>query len=337
MAIPQRRFFDVEPRTRGALWRLSITTTPEAEDALSELVGKVFKVAPSSYTEAKTGKTTVSVYLRGVLAIDQARRQTAAAIHKVRASGLEVGVARISLVKVRREDWAESWKRHFKPMEIGSTLLIKPSWSRHRPKRSQKVVVLDPGLSFGTGQHPTTAFCLRELVKRRNVAAEQSFWDVGCGSGILAIAAAKIGYSPVHAIDSDPEALRIALSNARRNHLKAEQTGRDAKERGGGQVTAKRKGLETWVWLQQQDVRRLPLRAATKYSVICANLTSDLLLSQRDRVLARLRTGGMLILAGILRTEFGAIRTAYEAAGLNLIASHTRGEWQSGSFSVKFM
>ena len=141
---------------------------------------------------------------------------------------------------MRREDWAESWKRHFKPIEIGDALLVKPSWSKRRPRKNQAVVILDPGLSFGTGQHPTTAFCLREIVrlklakergrlarefKTRHHADEpsalQSFLDIGTGSGILAIAAAKLGYQPVHAFDFDAEAVRIARANARANRVQA--------------------------------------------------------------------------------------------------------------------
>src|SRR5205807_5576385 len=79
-----------------------------------------------------------------------------------------------SIRRLRRRDWAHSWKLHFKPIELGSRLLIKPSWNRRRPKPGQKVVILDPGLSFGTGQHPTTLFCLREVVRRSSRRGERS-------------------------------------------------------------------------------------------------------------------------------------------------------------------
>src|SRR5208337_4372949 len=126
------------------------------------------------------------------------------------------------IAKVKREDWAESWKKHFKPLEIifrrdefhespkkenqfklgtrpsersAKSLLVKPSWSKKRPRKNQAVVILDPGLSFGTGQHPTTAFCLRELVRCGKIETRRSFLDIGTGSGILAIAARKLGFS----------------------------------------------------------------------------------------------------------------------------------------------
>ncbi len=135
---------------------------------------------------------------------------------------------------MKREDWAESWKRHFKPIEIRvkarpsaarqsasqpPSLLVKPSWSRRRAAKNQAVVILDPGLSFGTGQHPTTAFCLHEIARCRQPGTAQSFLDIGTGSGILAIAAAKLGYAPVQAFDFDPESVRVAGDNARKNRV----------------------------------------------------------------------------------------------------------------------
>ena len=130
------------------------------------------------------------------------------------------------LNKVPPEDWAESWKRHFKPIEIGGDLLILPSWSKRKPKTGQAVVVLDPGLSFGTGQHATTSFCLNEIVKlrRSSKASELSLLDGGTGSGILAIAAAKLGYKPVEAFDFDPVSVRVARANATSNGVNRKVT-----------------------------------------------------------------------------------------------------------------
>ena len=140
--------------------------------------------------------------------------------------------------------------------------------------------MLDPGLSFGTGRHPTTAFCLRQLAARHRPGKVQSCLDVGTGSGILAIAAAKLGYGPVDALDYDPESIRVARANARRN------------------------GVSARIRFRQQDLTRLPRRSSKKYSLVCANLVSSLLLAERDRILARLDRGGLLVVAGILNEEF---------------------------------
>jgi ribosomal protein L11 methyltransferase len=295
---------------RSMMWRVSVTTSGEADDAVAEFLGHSFGQPACSYTDAETGQATVSVYLRERPANFATRRkELALALERLVRSGLDIGPGSISLTPIPQKDWAESWKLHFKPVVIGSALLLKPSWSRRRPRKGQAVVILDPGLSFGTGRHPTTAFCLRELVARRPRTESQSCLDVGTGSGILAIAAAKLGYGPVDALDCDPECIRIARANARRN------------------------GVSARIRLLRQDLTGLPRLSARKYSVICANLVSSLLMTERERILARLHADGALIVAGILKSEFGHVQTAFEGAGQRLAASRTENEWRSGTFA----
>jgi len=207
-----------------------------------------------------------------------------------------------------RENWAESWKRHFQAMEIGGALLIKPGWSRRRARPGQRVVRLDPGLSFGTGHHATTCFCLEQLAACRRPGAGQSFLDIGAGSGILAIAAAKLGYRPVQAFDCDPEAIRTSRANARRNRV------------------------QDRVRPRRQDLARLPARSGRRWDVICANLTADLLASQSGKICARLKPGGQLIVAGILRSEFCQILDKFATFGLTLAGNEVNEEWHSGRF-----
>ncbi len=291
----------------GALWKISVAIAPEAEEAVVELLSGLFGTAPSIYVDVETRETVASVYLPKLSGWTRARRaRLAAGLKNIRACGLELGPGKISARKIRREDWAESWKRHFHPLEISPVLLIKPSWSGRHPRRGQAVVVLDPGLSFGTGQHPTTAFCLEQLVARRVAGAKQSLLDIGCGSGILSIAAAKLGYAPVRAFDFDPEAVRVARENMALN---------------GVRVRAAR-----------QDLTRLPARSAERYDVVCANLIFDLLLAERRRILHRLKPEGTLVLAGILTGQFPKVRAAFEGAGMKLVAERALGEWRSGAF-----
>src|SRR5262249_32881962 len=142
----------------------------------------------SSYTDLKRGKTTVTVYLKRKPALSKAlERELNAALKESPWGRSKRGHVQLKLTRLRHEDWANSWKRHFKPLEIGRKLLIRPGWSRRKAKRGQAVITLDPGMSFGTGQHPTTEFCLQELARLRDEESEQSFLDVGTGSGILAI------------------------------------------------------------------------------------------------------------------------------------------------------
>jgi ribosomal protein L11 methyltransferase len=296
-------------KTTKSLWRVSVITTPEAEDAVSELLGALLGQPVSSFFNLETGVSTVTVYCPQKLGWPGGIREgIAAGLMQIKHCGLKIGSGKVTLAKVRREDWAESWKRHFKPIEIGDALLIKPSWSKKTPRKNQAVVVLDPGLSFGTGQHPTTAFCLRELARCGKKEACWSFLDIGTGSGILAIAAAKLGYAPVHAFDFDPEAVRIARANARAN------------------------GVHNQLRIVRRDVTKLPIQPVRQYDLICANLISTLLIAGRRRIVAQLKRGGRLVLAGILKPEFSQMQKIFAELGLKLAASKTEKEWRSGSF-----
>lgn len=288
-----------------SLTQISLALTAEAEEAVSELFEDVFQQTPSIYTDADTGKSKASIYLEKPLT---------SAVSKTLSEKLKIlrknfaGVGQVAQKSVPRENWAESWKKHFKPIEIGSALLIKASWHKRKPKKNQAVVILDPGLSFGTGQHATTSFCLCRMVASRDSSSKQSFLDIGTGSGILSIAAVKLGYSPVKAFDFDPESVRVARGNAKQNDVE--------------------KSLRP----TQQDLTKLPLQSREKFDVVCANLIYDLLIAEAARITNRLKPTGDLILAGILITQFEKVKNAYEKLGFKLVATKQEKEWQSGHF-----
>lgn len=295
---------------RKNIWRVSVGTTPEAEDAVTEMLGSLFGTTASAYFDVEASTTLVSAFLTAA-PVKRIRPQIAAYLETIRECGIDIGPADIHVKRVPREDWAESWKRHFKPMEIGSALLIRPSWSKKHARPPQAVVILDPGLSFGTGHHATTSFCLQELVRCRFFSTAQSFLDIGTGSGILAISAAKLGFGPVNAFDFDPESVRVACANARINRVLPRLN------------------------IFRADITRLPQRSAKKYDLICANLISTLLISQQQPIISRLKRDGTLVLAGILAAEFEQVETAYSSAGLEMVANKTEKEWRSGSFRFR--
>lgn len=281
----------------------------EAEEAVVDLLGEMFQMPASTHFDALKRTTTVSVFLtKPPVALATRRQMLRARLHELADCDLDARPARVSVRKLPPQNWAKSWKRHFKPIEVGRALLIKPSWSRRKPRLGQALVVLDPGLSFGTGQHATTGFCLQELVARRKPGTKQSFLDVGTGSGILAISAAKLGYTPVHAFDFDPEAVRVARANARRNRV-----------------------LQN-LWIKRRDVTRLPEKPVRQYDLVCANLLSPLLIAARRRLAGLVCRDGVLVLAGILRTEFAQVQAACKASGMRLLRSRQEREWRSGSF-----
>jgi len=302
------------------LWKLSVVVTPEVEDPISALLQELTGEPVTVEVDWDTRRTTASVFLRKKTDWSASRKRAfQSSLLQFRKDGLEVGQGRISLRRLRRENWAESWKRHFKPIEIERALLIKPSWIHRPAKPGQAVVVLDPGLSFGTGHHATTSYCLRQLVRQvapvglvgRSVSPHPcplppSFLDVGCGSGILAIAAVKLGYRPVHAFDFDPEAVRVARENARQNGVRFA--------------------------LSRKDLTRLPPVPKRQYSVVCANLTADLLIAQKGKITAWVSPSGVLVLAGILVSQFPEVQQAYALAGWEMKDQATEGEWCSGTF-----
>jgi ribosomal protein L11 methyltransferase len=170
-------------------------------------------------------------------------------------------------------------------------------------------VTLDPGLAFGTGHHPTTAYCLQEIVRNRPIkpSVAPSFLDVGTGSGILPIAAAKFGYGPIVAVDNSPESVAVARANIRRNRVSHK------------------------IQLLIKDIRRAaPARG--RYDLVCANLIGDLLVEQRLRLTSSVVFEGRLVLAGILAAEFAGVQAAYEKMGMRLEGSSQSGEWRSGTF-----
>ena len=293
---------------KTAFRQVTLATTLEAEAAVGELLHAVFGIAPSVFTHPELRVPVVSVYLDEKKSItDDQRQAVSEGMARIAECGLTIGDWKLEVKRLRREDWVDSWKRHFQPISIDNKLLVRPSWQKDKAAPGQSVVVLDPGLSFGTGQHATTKFCLRQLVAHRKRGA-QSLLDVGTGSGILAIAGVKLGYRPVKAIDFDSEAIRVARANAKRNRVTAH--------------------LDPKVG----DVTKLSPRARVKYDVVCANLYYDLLTANAHRLIARVKPEGVLVMAGILETQFAEVKAAVEGQGMVLKKTTRQGEWQSGTF-----
>lgn len=295
------------------LWHLSARVVGvEAEEAVCELLASRYGQPASVYSDLGTGRTRVDLYLsRKPTWTRGARLELTKALSEVQGVRSTRAVEP-KLSKLQPRNWAEAWKRHFKPLLIGRRLLIRPSWSRRRASARQLEVVLDPGMSFGTGQHATTSFCLEELLRARVPGEAQCLLDVGTGSGILAIAAAKLEYRPVHALDIDPEAASIARDNARNN------------------------GVGTAIRIICKDLSAVSRSKGRQYDVVCANLLANLLILEFQRLYDLTRPGGILIVAGILDQEFHELQKVYESGGLRLLRSRRQKEWRSGVFFRRF-
>ncbi len=311
------------------LWKISLRVSAAAEDAVVEFLSELFQTPASAFFHLEHQISTVTVFLTDRSAwTAPARAAIRQHLKRLSELGLDPRPARLAFSRVRAEDWSESWKKHFRPLQVGRRLLIRPSWSRIKAQRGQAVVVLDPGLSFGTGQHPTTGFCLAQIARHGRSRGPLSLLDIGTGSGILAIAAAKLGYAPIAAFDFDPQAVAVAKANATRNqvagkiHIYRQDVARL-------KLPAKRAGKA----IRKRSSGGSPSSVARRgYDLVVANLTANLLREHLRRILSCLAPGGVLVLAGILETEFAVVNSECVAAGLQPLAARTEKEWRSGSY-----
>jgi len=204
---------------------------------------------------------------------------------------------------LQEEDWANSWKAHFKPTRIGSRLVIKPSWESFAPENGDIVLELDPGMAFGTGTHATTRLCLEALEQliytEQALVRGKGVLDVGCGSGVLGIAAALFGAARVVAIDIDPIAITVTAENAAINGV-----------------------------TEAVDVSTAPLaEVAGEFSLVVANILAEELVKMGSLLTERVVAGGFLILSGILGEREEFVIAGFAALPLTLHDVTRQDEW----------
>jgi ribosomal protein L11 methyltransferase len=208
---------------------------------------------------------------------------------------------------VQQTDWSESWKQHYQPIAIGKRLMVIPAWLES-PEPSRIAVRIDPGMAFGTGTHPTTQLCLELLeghFQNPEVAAEVVI-DVGCGSGILSVAALKLGAGHALAVDIDEEAISASHENAALNGVEG------GLELGRGSVGEICQG--------QFSIKKAP--------VVLANILAPVIIKLLDEGLGALVTSrGSLILSGILAEQSAEVETALGSHGLQLVQKRQNGDW----------
>jgi ribosomal protein L11 methyltransferase len=298
----------------GPWLELAVEVDLEAVEAVSEIMGR----AATGGTSVEPGYELVDEGLgaqidpsrpatvRGYVPAEDAAEaeasasDVATALGHLQAFGIRpIGELRTRLV--READWAEAWKAFFPVLRVGRRLVIRPTWRRHRPRAADVVVALDPGMAFGTGLHPTTRLCLAALegLADDGRLPGARVLDVGCGSGILAIAALKLGAASALGVDTDPIAVDATLANARRNRL-----GRRSRAREGS----------------------LPTNDGP-FEIVVANLIAGVLVPLAPMLRDELDTGGTLVASGIFIDREAEVRGAFEAAGLELAARTVDGDW----------
>ena len=293
---------------------LSVEADVEAVEAISEIFGRAApggtSIEPAfdlvdeglgaRIDPTRPATVRAHVPARDRAAADRAVAQVAEALGHLQAFGLRpIGELRTRLI--HEADWADAWKAYFPVMRIGRRLIIRPTWRRHRRSPGDVILSLDPGMAFGTGLHPTTRLCLVavEQLADRGLLSQARILDVGCGSGILAIAALKLGAATALGLDTDPIAIEATLANARRN----------------------------------RQVRRLRARVSSlpsgepAFDVVLANLIAGLLVPLARALHDELRPGGRLLASGIFIDREGDVRAAFEAAGLTVVGRSDEGDW----------
>ena len=261
----------------------------------------------SSWEDKENPRVIHSVYFSD----EDARKAGIARLEEAIGFWSELGVqiSGISTLEIKKEDWAEVWKKYFDIIHVSDRLVIKPSWLEYDAVPGQAVVEIDPGMSFGTGQHATTLFCLEMIDFLSGRDDIRSMLDAGCGSAILTIAAAKMGYAPIDCFDYDPDAVMIAAENLENNAVSGVvPTVADAA------VYQGKKG---------------------GYDFVCANILGHLLKAYRRNIITWVRPGGYLALAGILSREFDELSNAFTELGFEEVRRGTLREWTSGLFRKK--
>lgn len=199
------------------------------------------------------------------------------------------------------EAWQDGWKQYYKPFRVGERLVIKPSWEEYTPKERDLVLELDPGLAFGTGSHPTTNGALRLLEKY--VRDEVKVIDCGCGSGVLAVAAALFGAGQVYAVDVDHDAILATVKNTRINHLFQK------------------------IEVIHADVTKKRFQHLAPFDVIVANIVADVILPLLPFVAPLAKPGGVLIAGGIIAHREEEVTTSIGEHGFKIVDILRDGEW----------
>ena len=212
--------------------------------------------------------------------------------------GLQLGKLKISTNTIDEEDWAESWKKSYKPFRLGKHIVIKPGWEAYSPDEGDKIIEIDPGMAFGTGTHETTGMCV-ELVEEY-VKPGMSVIDIGTGTGILAITAAHMGANPILATDIDHMAVKVASENIEIN------------------------GFSDIIDTRCGDLLDV---VDSKADVIIANIIADVIIMLTAPVKELINEGGVFICSGIARERKDEVISALDDAGYSDLDIRDKGEW----------
>lgn len=203
----------------------------------------------------------------------------------------------LSLQDVKDEDWAENWKKYYKPLRVGKRLVIRPVWESYQKEEDDLVISMDPGMAFGTGTHETTRLCMETI--ETHFKGGQAL-DIGTGSGILAITLSLLGAKHVTAVDIDPVAVKAAGENIARNDLSND--------------------VDVVLGDLTKDI-------SGTFDFICANILADVIISLKEPIKPLMDENAGFLASGIIRDRKNDVLTAYRNAGFELLDEKEQGEW----------
>lgn len=218
-------------------------------------------------------------------------------VQEIKGLGIDVGLGLVEKEKMFEEDWANNWKKYYKPTLVGEKIVVKPTWEEYVAKENELVIELDPGMAFGTGTHETTRMCIQAL--ERYVKAETTVFDVGCGTGILAIAAAKLKAKIAIGVDLDPVAVEAAKENVEYNKLE---------------------NIEVLYGNLVEVING-------KAEIVVANILAEIVCILTDDVKRVLKDGGIFISSGIIHDRVEMVVSKLEESGFEVLEKNKDGEW----------
>jgi len=289
--------------------QVNIVQGDEEIDALLHSCEKYWDYAD----EVAMGKQpSVQAYVSDVpenAAVEQAVRNSIAELDSMRSEiGIDMGSLKIEVRSVDEEDWANNWKAYFKPMPVGEKLLVCPSWEKIPDGNTRAVLKIDPGMAFGTGTHHTTRMCLELLEK--NIKNGDLVADLGCGSGILSIAASLMGAKETYAIDIDPVAARVAAENAELNGI--DMSGYFIRI---GDILSDEKFRD--------DI------SGRQYDIVLANIVANVIIAFAPVIPQLMKPDGKLIASGIIADRLDEVLDALKANGLEAVEICSGEDWRA--------
>ena len=270
----------------------------DPEDVLGREQGPLtWDFADINILEHKGKAAVVKAYFSQDDKVEEIVAYTKEKLEELKAMGFDIGEGKIECETMHEEDWANNWKKYYKPTKVGEKIVVKPIWEEYEPKAEELVIELDPGMAFGTGEHETTRMCIQALEKY--VSKDSIVFDVGCGSGILSIAAALLGAKKAVGVDLDPVAVESANENLKFNKL-------DNIEILHGNLLDVIDG---------------------KADIVVANIIAEVICILTGDVSKALNKGGYFITSGIIHDRVDMVLNKLEECGFEVVKVNKDGEW----------